>query len=164
MVVLHSTQKPRERGGNRTRTAHRHCHYIRPNNVQFSCARGSGLRARELGRERKGFPPVSRAGPEATGSARSCLKAVLRWGQRGCLLQPGLLKAAVEHQLVPTDGKGFKKESVTQEKGRNLLEECVKTSSSFHMQVLCWFSYSYFYGNAVNGQIVLCCNYLSACK
>ena len=149
--MLQSAQKQSEWGRNRTHTAHGRCKYIRPNIVQFSCIFGLGLQTSKSGRARKcDSLPVGRARPEATGSGRSCLKVVLCQGQRGYPSPPPAwvsAEAAAKRQLVPTDGKGFENESATQEKGRNLPEEsvCVKTSSfSFHMQVLCWFSYNCF--------------------
>lgn len=55
-------------------------------------------------------------------------------------------EAAAERQLVPVGGKGWENESATRGEGRNLLEEsvCIETNSSFHMQVMCWFSYNCF--------------------
>lgn len=117
--MFQSAQKPSKRGRNRTRAAHQHCKYIRSNIVQFSRILGLGLQTSKAGRARKCNPlPVSRAGPAAARSARSCLKVVLCQGRWGCPLPPPAwvsAEAAAERQLVPTDGKGFENESATQE-------------------------------------------------
>lgn len=113
--MFQSAQRPSEWGRNRTCAAHQHCKYIRSNIVQFSCILGLGLQTSKSGRARKcNLLAVSRAGPEATRSAWSCLKVVLCQGRWGCPSPPPA-EAAAERQLVPTDGKGFENESATQE-------------------------------------------------